>query len=142
MVWLEDPLTGDMPHRGIVEEEDEEQAVELAPQYAVAPAVQWAPGQAPVEGATLVSADADSCVGALESVCGHCTAAVPCQEGTQVFVSVAQCMSSQLCCLSNTHLLHTPPLQVFLSGQAACLLTGPLLRQAQVRGWPLGQGQD
>lgn len=76
MVWLEDPLTGDMPHRGIVEEEDEKQAAELAPQYAVAPTVQWAPGQAPVEGATLVSADADSCVGALESVCWHCTADV------------------------------------------------------------------
>lgn len=40
MVWLEDPLTGDMPHRGIVEEEDEEQAQELAPQYTAVPAVQ------------------------------------------------------------------------------------------------------
>lgn len=40
MVWLEDPLTGDVPHRGVVEEEDEAQAAELAPQYAAAPAVQ------------------------------------------------------------------------------------------------------
>ncbi|PRW45200.1 fatty acid desaturase [Chlorella sorokiniana] len=76
MVWLEDPLTGDVPHRGIVEEEDEEQAAELAPQYAVAPAVEWAPGQAAVEGATVV----------------------------------------------------------FLAGQAACLLAGAVLRQAQTVG--------
>lgn len=41
MAWAgDDPLTGDMPHRGIVEEEDEQQAQELAPQYTAAPAVQ------------------------------------------------------------------------------------------------------
>lgn len=56
MVWLEDPLTGDVPHRGVVEEEDEAQAQELAPQHAAQPSVQWADGQAPAEGATVVSA--------------------------------------------------------------------------------------
>jgi hypothetical protein len=37
MVWLEDPLTGDMPHRGVIEEEDELLAQELAPQYGAKP---------------------------------------------------------------------------------------------------------
>jgi hypothetical protein len=40
MVWLEDPLTGDMPHRTGVEEEDEQQAHELVPQYSAQPEVQ------------------------------------------------------------------------------------------------------
>ena len=37
MVWLEDPLTGDVPHRGVIEEEDEQLAQELAPQYSAQP---------------------------------------------------------------------------------------------------------
>ena len=48
MAWGgEDPLTGDMPHRGIVEEEDEQRAMELAPQYAAPPAVAWSARPAP-----------------------------------------------------------------------------------------------
>lgn len=42
--FLEDPLTGDVPHRGLVEEEDEQQATEVAPQYDAAPEVQWSEG--------------------------------------------------------------------------------------------------
>lgn len=38
--FLEDPLTGDVPHRGLVEEEDEQRAAEVAPQYSAAPEVQ------------------------------------------------------------------------------------------------------
>jgi len=41
--FLEDPLTGDTPHREIIEEEDEQQATELAPQYSAAPTVQVRP---------------------------------------------------------------------------------------------------
>lgn len=39
-MWLEDPLTGDTTHRIVVEEEDEQQAQELAPQYDAQPEVQ------------------------------------------------------------------------------------------------------
>jgi hypothetical protein len=52
MVWLEDPLTADAPHRGIVEEEDEAMARELVPQYAITPQVQWT--AAAVKQATVV----------------------------------------------------------------------------------------
>jgi hypothetical protein len=40
MVWLEDPLCGDVAHRGVLEEEDEQTAQELAAQYMVEPVVQ------------------------------------------------------------------------------------------------------
>ena len=40
MVWLEDPLCGDVAHRGVLEEEDEQAAQELATQYTVEPDVQ------------------------------------------------------------------------------------------------------
>ena len=40
MVWLEDPLCGDGAHRGVLEEEDEQAAQELAAQYTVEPEVQ------------------------------------------------------------------------------------------------------
>ena len=40
MVWLEDPLCGDGAHRGVLEEEDEQAAQELAEQYTVEPDVQ------------------------------------------------------------------------------------------------------
>ncbi|KAL4448367.1 hypothetical protein ABPG75_005586 [Micractinium tetrahymenae] len=41
VMFLEDPVTGDVPHRGLVEEEDEQRAAEVAPQYGAAPEVQW-----------------------------------------------------------------------------------------------------
>ncbi|PSC70386.1 fatty acid desaturase [Micractinium conductrix] len=42
--FLEDLLTGDTAHRGVVEEEDEARATEIAPQYDAAPEVHWAEG--------------------------------------------------------------------------------------------------
>lgn len=40
VMFLEDPVTGDVPHRGLVEEEDEQRAAEVAPQYTASPEVQ------------------------------------------------------------------------------------------------------
>ncbi len=45
VMFLEDPVTGDVPHRGLVEEEDEQRATEIAPQYTAAPEVQAREGR-------------------------------------------------------------------------------------------------
>ena len=48
MVWLQDPLTGADPQRTLIEEEDEQQAQEVAPQYSAVPEVQVSPCIAPL----------------------------------------------------------------------------------------------
>lgn len=62
MAWMgDDPLTGDVPHRDLVDEEDEEQAAQLAPQYGVAPQLAWEAGAAAPQAPTVVRAGGRLC---------------------------------------------------------------------------------
>lgn len=61
--FLEDLLTGDTAHRGVVEEEDEARATEIAPQYDAAPEVHWAEGATSPSHPSVVSLQRTSRLG-------------------------------------------------------------------------------